>query len=134
MNTHLTFQEGNLYNKHHFLPIFSMHTIDLTPYVSNHTYNKIIFQKVKDDKKLIATLPTLYFNKEYIKIKVIACLPNCVKVEQSGMQILKMLRSIYNIPQHSVDAFSITYKDIVNTKNYFVSFSIEEQEHFAVEV
>lgn len=135
MNTHLTFQEGNLYQKHHFLSHFSMfHTIDLTPYVSNHTYDKVIFQKIKEDKKLIATLPTLYLNKEYLNIKVVACLPNCVKVEQSRVQILKMLRIIYNISQYSVYAFSIVYEDIINNKGYFVKFSIEEQEHFAVEV
>ena len=134
MNTHLTFQEGKLYQKHHFLPQFSMHTIDLTPYVSNHTYDKVIFQKVKEDKKLIATLPTLYLNKEYLNIKVVACLPNCVKVEQSGVQILKMLRSIYNISQYSVYAFSIVYKDIANTEGYFVKFSIDDYKRFVVEI
>lgn len=134
MNTHLTFQEGNLYHKYHFLSHFSMHTIDLTPYVSNHTYDKVIFQKVKEDKKLIATLPALYLNKEYLNIKVAACLPNCVKVEQSGVQILKMLRSIYDISQYSVYAFSIVYEDIANTEGYFVKFAIEECERFVGEI
>lgn len=134
MNIHLTFQEGNLYQKYHFLSQFSMHTIDLTPYVSNHTYDKVIFQKVKEDKKLIATLPAPYLNKEYLNIKVVACLPNCVKVEQSGVQILKMLRSIYDISQYSVYAFSIVYKDIANTEGYFVKFSIDDYKRFVVEI
>ena len=134
MNTHLTFQEGNLYNKHHFLSHFSMHTIDLTPYISNHTYDKVIFQKVKEDKKLIAKLPTLYLNKEYLNIKVAACLPNCVNVKKSRMEILKMLRSIYKLPDDSVYAFSIVYEDIANTEGYFVKFSIEDYERFVAEI
>ena len=111
-----------------------MHTIDLTPYVSNDTHNKAIFQKIKEDKELRATLPTFYGNKSCVSVKILACLPNCMKVEQSRIQILKMLRSIYNIPQQAVDAFSMNYEDITNTKGYFIKFSIEEHEQFAEEV
>ena len=111
-----------------------MHTIDLTPYVSNDTYNKEIFQKIKEDKKLRATLPTFYGNKSCVSVKIVACLPNCMKAKQSRFQILKMLRSIYNIPQQAVDAFSMNYEDIANTKGYFIKFSIEEHEQFAEEV
>ena len=111
-----------------------MHTIDLTPYITKDTYNKLIFQKIKEDKGLRATLPTFYGNKAFLSVKVVACLPNCVKVEQSGVQILKMLRSIYNIPQESVYAFSMVYEDVTNTEGYFIKFSIEEHQEFAAEV
>jgi len=111
-----------------------MHTIDLTPYVSNDTYNKAIFQKIKEDEELRATLPTFYGNKACVSVKVVACVPNCVKVEQSGFSILEMLRSIYKIPQQAVDAFSMNYEDIINAQGYFIKFSIEEHEQFAEEV
>jgi uncharacterized pyridoxamine 5'-phosphate oxidase family protein len=111
-----------------------MHTIDLTPYVSNDTHNKAIFQKIKEDKKLRATLPTFYGNKACVSVKIVACLPNCVKVKKSKIQILEMLRNIYKIPQEAVDAFSMTYEDITNAQGYFIKFSIKEHKQFAEEV